>query len=227
MKDKIDLIKYRIHQAAIAAGRDPASVRLVAASKSISVDQLTMATDTGIDIFGENYIQEAVGKIEMLADRSIHWHFIGHLQSKKAKYAVRYFDLIHTVDSIKLASALNQAAKKIDKIQNILIQVNISKEGTKSGVNYEDTLSLVKDISPLENVSVKGLMTMPPYFDDPEKSRPFFKALAELKQTINAQSIPKISMIELSMGMTDDFETAIEEGATLVRIGTAIFGDRH
>jgi PLP dependent protein len=226
MKDKIDQITYRIRQAAVTSGRDPDSVRLVAASKSVSVKQMIIAADAGINIFGENYVQEALKKIEALPDRSIHWHFIGHLQSKKAKYAVRYFDLIHTVDNIKLAVALNQEAKKIQKIQYVLIQINISKEPTKSGVVLEDAVTLIRDISFLENLSVKGLMTMPPHSDNPEKSRPFFKALAELKQTIGELSIPDISMNELSMGMTDDFETAIEEGATLVRIGTAIFGER-
>jgi PLP dependent protein len=226
MKDKIDQIKYRIRQAAFASGRAPTEVRLVAASKSISVEQLKMAMDAGVDIFGENYVQEAIGKIEILADKRIHWHFIGHLQSKKAKYAVRYFDLIHTVDSMKLAIALNQEAKKIHKVQDILIQVNISKEATKSGVAAEEAFPLVKDISSLKNLSLKGLMTMPPYFNDPEKSRLFFRTLAEIKQAIDEQSIPNTSMIELSMGMSGDFETAIEEGATLVRIGTAIFGDR-
>ena len=186
-----------------------------------------MAIDAGVDIFGENYVQEAIKKIEALTDLPIHWHFIGHLQSKKAKYAVRYFDLIHTVDSLKLAVALDQQAKKIHKVQDILVQVNVAMEPTKSGVKVEDVFSLVKDISSLENLSVKGLMTMPPYFDSPEKSRPFFKALAELKQAIGEQSIPNIIMKELSMGMTDDFETAIDEGATLVRIGTAIFGERQ
>jgi PLP dependent protein len=227
MKDRIDSIKYRIHQAAIDSGRLPDSVRLVAASKAISAERITLAINAGIDIFGENYVQEAINKIETLTENPVHWHFIGHLQSKKAKYAVCYFDLIHTVDSFKLAVALNQAAKKINKIQDILIQVNVSGETTKSGVSVSDAFSLIKNISPLENLCVKGLMTMPPYFDDPEKSRPFFKILAQLKQEIEVQSIPHICMHELSMGMTGDFEAAISEGATLVRIGTAIFGERQ
>lgn len=227
MKDRIDSIKYRIHQAAIESGRLPDSVRIVAASKSITAERIRLAINAGIDILGENYVQEAINKIEALTESPVHWHFIGHLQSKKAKYAVHYFDLIHTVDSFKLAVALDQAAQKINKIQNILIQVNVSGETTKSGVSVSDLFSLIKNISSLGNLCVKGLMTMPPYFDDPEKSRPFFKILAQLKQEIDAQSIPRIFMHELSMGMTGDFEAAISEGATLVRIGTAIFGERQ
>jgi PLP dependent protein len=226
MKDKIDHIRYRIKEAAIASGRDPDSVRLVAAGKSVPIDQLRLAIESGIDNFGENYIQEAIKKIQALANIPVRWHFIGHLQSKKAKYAVRYFDLIHTVDSLKLARALDLEAKKIGKVQDILIQVNVSKEATKSGIFAEECAVLVKKISSFENLFVKGLMTMPPYFNDPEKSRPFFKALAHLKQTIDIQAIPRVVMEELSMGMTDDFEIAILEGATLVRIGTAIFGKR-
>jgi PLP dependent protein len=227
MKDRIDRIRGRIRQAAIASGREPNSVRLIAASKSIPLEGLQLAIEAGVEIFGENYIQDAIKKIEALANFPVRWHFIGHLQSKKAKSAVRYFELIHTVDSIKLAVALDQAAKKINKVQDILIQVNISGEATKSGVSVEEVLFLIKDISSLGNLRISGLMTMPPYFDDPEKSRPFFKALAQLKQDMDKQAIPHVFMKELSMGMTDDFETAISEGATLVRIGTGIFGERQ
>ncbi len=226
MKDRIDRIISRIDKAVIGSGRKPGSVRLVAASKAISAQQLRLAIDAGVEIFGENYIQEAIQKIEALKGMPIHWHFIGHLQSKKAKSAVRHFDLIHTVDTIKVAFALNQEAKKINKIQDILIQVNVSGESTKSGVSIDCVLSLIKGISSLENLCLRGLMTMPPYADDPEQSRPYFKALAELKASIDRQSIPHIFMNELSMGMTDDFETAIAEGATMVRVGTAIFGER-
>ena len=155
------------------------------------------------------------------------WHFIGHLQSNKAKYAVRLFDLIHSVDSLKLARELDKQSRKINKIQEILIQVNISEEASKSGVSVNDTLRLLKDISRLENLSVKGLMTMPPFFNAPEKARPYFTALRKLRDQIKMEAISNISMDELSMGMTGDFETAIEEGATLVRIGTAIFGARQ
>jgi hypothetical protein len=204
-----------------------ASIRLVAVSKTIPAEVVRDAIEAGILELGENYIQEAKEKINALAAFPVTWHFIGHLQSNKAKYAVRLFDLIHSVDSLKLAQVLNKYAKKIDKIQAILIQVNVAKEVSKSGVYVEDTLQLLKEVSRLENIAVKGLMTMPPFFNAPEKARPYFTALRELRDQIKMEAISNISMDELSMGMTGDFETAIEEGATIVRIGTAIFGDRR
>ena len=185
------------------------------------------AIEAGVTDLGENYIQEAREKVNILATANVNWHFIGHLQSNKAKYAVRLFDLIHSVDSFKLAQELNKHAQKNDKIQSILIQVNVAQEDSKSGVYVEDTIALIRDISQLENVAIKGLMTMPPYFNAPEKARPFFAALSRLQDQIKAARIPNIAMDELSMGMTGDFEAAIAEGATMVRIGTAIFGERR
>ena len=204
-----------------------ASIRLVAVSKTMPAEVVKEGIEAGISDLGENYIQEAKEKINALAAFPVTWHFIGHLQSNKAKYAVRLFDLIHSVDSLKLAQELNKYAQKNDKIQGILIQVNVAKEVSKSGVYVEDTMQLLKEVSRLENIAVKGLMTMPPYFNAPEKARPFFTALRELRDQIKMEAIPNISMDELSMGMTGDFEAAIEEGATIVRIGTAIFGDRR
>ena len=204
-----------------------ASIRLVAVSKTMPAEVVRDAIKAGILELGENYIQEAKKKINTLAAFPVTWHFIGHLQSNKAKYAVRLFDLIHSVDSLKLAQELNKYAKKNDKIQAILIQVNVAKEASKSGVYVEDTLQLLKEVSRLENIAVKGLMTMPPFFNAPEKARPYFKSLRKLRDQIKMEAISNISMDELSMGMTGDFETAIEEGATIVRIGTAIFGDRR
>jgi hypothetical protein len=226
VKDRIIKIRDRITQTALSCGRNPSNVNLVAVTKTVSAGTIKAAIDAGIFIFGENYIQEAMTKIDDLSDTRVSWHFIGHLQSNKAKYAVRYFDLIHTIDTLKLAQEINRQAKKLDKIQNILVQVNIAMEATKSGVAYEDTISLIREISTLENLSVKGLMTMPPFFNQPEKVRPYFKHLAQLKNQIQNKAIKNVEMNELSMGMTGDFEVAIEEGATLVRIGTAIFGDR-
>jgi len=193
----------------------------------MSAEVVKEAIEAGVTDLGENYIQEAKDKINTLAAYPVTWHFIGHLQSNKAKYAVRLFDLIHSVDSLKLAKELDKYARKNDKTQAILIQVNVAKEDSKSGAYIEDTVQLLRDVSRLENISVKGLMTLPPYFNAPEKVRPFFAALRKLRDHIRQQAIPNISMEELSMGMTGDFETAIEEGATLVRIGTAIFGDRR
>ena len=227
MKNRIERVKKRIKDTAEACKRSMASIRLVAVSKTMPAEVVRDAIEAGILDLGENYIQEAKEKINTLAAYPVIWHFIGHLQSNKAKYAVRLFDLIHSVDSLKLAQELNKYAKKNDKIQAILIQVNVAKEASKSGVYVEDTVQLLKEISRLENIAVKGLMTMPPYFNAPQKARPFFTALRELGDQIKMEAIPNISMAELSMGMTGDFEAAIEEGATIVRIGTAIFGDRR
>ena len=227
MKNRIEQVKKRIKDTAEACKRPMASIRLVAVSKTMPAEVVRDAIEAGISDLGENYIQEAKEKINALAAYPVTWHFIGHLQSNKAKYAVRLFDLIHSVDSLKLAQELNKYAQKNDKIQAILIQVNVAKEVSKSGVYVEDTVQLLKEVSRLENIAVKGLMTMPPYFNAPEKARPFFTALRELRDQIKMEAIPNISMDELSMGMTGDFEAAIEEGATIVRIGTAIFGDRR
>ncbi|MCK4488124.1 MAG: YggS family pyridoxal phosphate-dependent enzyme, partial [Desulfobacterales bacterium] len=154
------------------------------------------------------------------------WHFIGHLQSNKAKYAVRLFDLIHSIDSLNLAKELNKRASALGKVQKILVQVNISGEATKSGIETEQAVRLVRHIAPLENISIQGLMTMPPFFNAPEKVRPYFKALKNLQDLIRDEAIANVHITELSMGMSGDFAAAIEEGATLVRVGTAIFGER-
>ncbi|UCD83170.1 MAG: YggS family pyridoxal phosphate-dependent enzyme [Desulfobacterales bacterium] len=221
------MVKERMRRAAEACRRPVESVRLIAVSKTMPAEVVREAIEAGVTDLGENYIQEAKDKINSLARFSVNWHFIGHLQSNKAKYAVRMFDLIHSVDSLKLAKELNKYAKNNGKTQSVLIQVNVAREDSKSGVYAEDTLKLLTDISRLENIAVKGLMTMPPFFNAPEKVRPFFAALRKLRDQIKAEDIPNIAMDELSMGMTGDFETAIAEGATMVRIGTAIFGERY
>ena len=226
MKQRLEQIKERIRKACESCSRDADSVRLVAVSKTIAAGTVQAAIEAGVTILGENYMQEAREKFNALVQYPVSWHFIGHLQSNKAKYAVRLFDLIHSVDSLKLARELDKQAKKVDKIQQILVQVNISAEDTKSGTSADETPGLISEISKLENLSIRGLMTMPPYFYQPEKVKPFFAALRELRDQIKAQSLPNVSLEELSMGMTGDFEVAIEEGATLVRIGTAIFGER-
>jgi pyridoxal phosphate enzyme (YggS family) len=227
LKQRLQQIRQRIRQAAESCNRDADSVRLVTVSKTIAAEIVKEAIDAGVTILGENYVQEARDKFKALVQYPVSWHFIGHLQSNKAKYAVRLFDLIHSVDSLKLARELNKQAGKVDKIQQILLQVNISAEATKSGISTDEAPRLIAEISQLKNLSVKGLMTMPPYFYQPEKVQPFFAALRELRDQIKEQSLPNVSLDELSMGMTGDFEVAIKEGATLVRIGTAIFGERQ
>jgi pyridoxal phosphate enzyme (YggS family) len=226
IKNRLEKVKDRIKEAAKACDRNPESISLVAVSKTVSTDNVQKAIEAGVTILGENYVQEARDKIADLMDSSVSWHFIGHLQSNKAKYAVKLFDLIHSVDSLKLARELNKQAQKNGKIQQILVQVNISREETKSGISIDETMNLVNDISRLENLSIRGLMTMPPFFNQPEKVRPYFAALRDLRDQIQQNSTPNVSMDELSMGMTGDFEVAIEQGATMVRVGTAIFGER-
>jgi pyridoxal phosphate enzyme (YggS family) len=226
VKTRLEKVKRRISDAAKDCGRSPESIKLVAVSKTVGSDRVGKAIDAGVTILGENYIQEAKEKFAALSDRPVKWHFIGHLQSNKAKYAVRMFDLIHSVDSIKLAKALDKEARKNAKVQDILVQVNISREETKTGIDPSEATDLISRIADLDHIRVLGLMTMPPFFDDPESARPFFQQLAALKEKIKGHNIAGTQMDELSMGMTGDFEVAIEEGATLVRIGTAIFGER-
>jgi pyridoxal phosphate enzyme (YggS family) len=226
IQKRIDEIHERIRLAAVRAGRNPVDIRLVAVTKTIPLERIREAVAAGLRTFGENYIQEARDKFRELADPAVSWHFIGHLQTNKAKYAVRQFDLIHTVDSLRLAEELNREATKLSRIQEILIQVNISMEPTKSGVAENDAFSLIQGVSGLSHLRIRGLMTMPPYDEDPECSRPFFRALRVLADRIRGLNMPGVSMADLSMGMSHDFEIAIEEGATLVRIGTAIFGER-
>jgi pyridoxal phosphate enzyme (YggS family) len=218
-------VMQRISTAAQACGRDPLSIQLVAAAKGHSAALVREALEAGAGIVGENYIQEAQARFEILSDPSIRWHFIGRLQSNKAKYAVRMFELIHSVDSVKLAAELDRQARKAGKTQQILVQVNISREPSKTGVGQEQALELIGSIMAFSNVRIQGLMTMPPYFDAPERARPYFAALRHLRDQVR-QTLG-IPLEDLSMGMTGDFEVAIQEGATLVRIGTAIFGERR
>lgn len=226
IKTRLKHVKDQISEAAVACGRDPETVKLVAVSKTVHTDRILAAIKAGVTDLGENYIQEAREKIEALREENVSWHFIGHLQSNKAKYAVRLFDLIHSIDSLKLAKELNKRASALGKVQKILVQVNISGEATKSGIETEQAVRLVRHIALLENISIQGLMTMPPFFNAPEKVRPYFKALKNLQDLIRDEAIANVHVTELSMGMSGDFAAAIEEGATLVRVGTAIFGER-
>ncbi|MDH3566782.1 MAG: YggS family pyridoxal phosphate-dependent enzyme [Desulfobacteraceae bacterium] len=227
MIKRIQNIQKRIKEAADGCGRDPSTVRLVAVSKTIPVNRVREAIEAGVTVLGESYVQEAREKFNQLATYPVSWHFIGHLQTNKAKYAVRLFDMIHSVDTLKLARELNKQSQKNAKVQNILIQINISKESSKSGADAQNVLDLIDTVRHLENLSVKGLMTMPPFFNDPEKARPYFSALRNLRDRIRQETPPEVALDELSMGMTGDFEVAIQEGATFVRIGTAIFGERR
>jgi pyridoxal phosphate enzyme (YggS family) len=223
IRDNLLKVRERIERAAQKAGRDPKEIRLVAVSKTVEVARIKEAIEAGVSILGENYVQEAQKKIEALGG-PVSWHFIGHLQSNKAKYAVRLFDVIHSIDSVPLAEELNRRAEQEDRLIKMMIEVNLSKEATKFGTDEERVLNLAKRIQNLKHLSLEGLMTMPPYFDSPEMSRPYYVALRKLKERLMKEGIP---MQELSMGMSHDFEIAIEEGATYVRVGTAIFGPRQ
>jgi pyridoxal phosphate enzyme (YggS family) len=227
MKRNLISIQQRIERSAKACGRDPKTVRLVAVGKTQSADRVREAILAGATIIGESYIQEARQKFDQLVDMTVQWHFIGHLQSNKAKYAVRMFDLIHSVDSMKLATELNKQARKIGKRQSILIQVNIGDAPSKSGLAEKEAAGHIVRIAEMENLHVQGLMTMPPFFDNPEKARPYFAALRRLRDSLASSTRRTSDFKELSMGMTGDFEVAIHEGATLVRIGTALFGARQ
>ncbi len=218
-------IRQRIRTAAETAGRDPSTVRLVAVSKTRPADDIIEAFRAGQTIFGENYVQELTTKLDQVQE-PVQWHVIGHLQSNKVKYIAGRVALIHSVDRLSLAEEINRQWGKLGRICPVLIQVNISGESTKSGTTEEGALQLVKDCALLPNIRVQGLMTMPPFFDDPEAARPYFAELRRLSRTIEAAGIPDVEMRELSMGMSGDFEAAIQEGATLVRVGTAIFGER-
>lgn len=224
--DNLKIVQNRIAAAAHRARRDPSSIKLIVVTKTVDIGRLREAVKAGAAILGENRVQEAREKIEVLGPVA-DWHLIGRLQTNKAKYAVRLFSLIHSVDSLELARELDRQAAKARKVQDVLIEVNTSLEASKAGIGAEGALALVQEAAKLGNIAVKGLMTIPPFFDDPEKARPYFKELCGLAERIARERIPGVSMQELSMGMSGDFETAIEEGATMVRVGTAIFGERR
>jgi pyridoxal phosphate enzyme (YggS family) len=223
--ENIKAIEARIAATAARAGRKPSSVKLVAVTKNVDPEKIKEAAAAGAAILGENRVQEAREKIEQLGAIAS-WHLIGTLQSNKAKYAVKLFDMIHSVDSIGLAREIDKQAAKIGKIQDVLIEVSIAGEETKAGAAIEGVMALVREAAGLRNISIKGLMTIPPFLDDPEAVRPYFRTLRELAARIANENIPGVSLQELSMGMSNDFEVAIEEGATMVRVGTAIFGER-
>jgi hypothetical protein len=223
--DNLARIQERINRAALRCSRQPEEIRLVAVSKTVPLERIREAVSAGATILGENYIQEAREKIALIGTEP-EWHFIGHLQSNKARIAAELFSLIHSVDRMTLAQELNKEAARKKKILPVLIQVNISGEETKSGIDAAGTRQLVQQAALLPHLSIQGLMTMPPWFENPEKARPYFIALRKLRDELAGEKIPNVSLKELSMGMSGDFETAIEEGATLVRIGTAIFGER-
>jgi PLP dependent protein len=222
----LQTIRLQIQETASKCGRDPAAIRLVAVSKKCPVSSLHEAMQADQFLFGENYIQEAVQKKEATGDVAL-FHFIGHLQSNKVRPAAHTFQMIETIDRFKLAAALDKELKLQGKTMDILVQVNIGREPQKSGVLPEDTEKLFTQIIPLSNLRIQGLMTIPPFVEDPEQTRPYFRALRLLAEKMQEKKyFFDNTHVELSMGMSSDYTIAIEEGATLVRVGTAIFGNR-
>jgi pyridoxal phosphate enzyme (YggS family) len=217
----------QINEAAAKCNRDPSGIKLLAASKSQSIAQIRAAVEAGIRLFGENYVQEAKAKKEAIK-QSIEWHMIGHLQRNKVKQALALFDLIQSLDSLELARELDKEAKKKEreKIVCTFVEVNVGGEETKSGIARDKLVPLLQEVGDLTHLRVEGLMTIPPFRQNPEEVRPYFRALRELQMELRELKIPNVDLKELSMGMTHDFPVAIEEGATIVRIGTAIFGPR-
>jgi pyridoxal phosphate enzyme (YggS family) len=226
IQENLQRIRERITAAAVRVGRDPAAVRLIAVAKMKPAALIEAAAAAGQTLFGESYVQELVDKIEAVKV-PVEWHFIGALQTNKVKYLRGRVALIHSLDRLSLAEEIDRQWRKDGQKADVLVQVNLGDETSKSGVAEEAAIELVRRVAAFPHLRIRGLMALPPYCDDPENVRPFFRRLRELAGDIRDLSLPGVEMWELSMGMSHDFEVAIEEGATLVRVGTAIFGERH
>ena len=225
IRRNVEEIRKRIAQAAAKAGRKPEEITLVAVTKTVEPTRIIAAIDAGVCDLGENRVQELCGKTDVL-DIGCRWHLIGHLQTNKVKYIIDKVSLIHSLDSLELAEEINKRAEKAGKVMDVLIQVNVAGEETKFGIAPETTLQFVKNVSKLEHIRIKGLMTIAPAVSDPEEVRWVFADLRKLLIDIRKENIDNVDMDYLSMGMSNDFEVAIEEGAHMVRIGTALFGKR-
>jgi pyridoxal phosphate enzyme (YggS family) len=223
--DNVRKIKQKIREVCLKTGRNPEDVTIVAVTKTVPVERIIEVVKAGIYDIGENKVQELLEKRKSIDN--VRWHFVGHLQTNKVKYIVDFVHLIHSVDSFKLALEIDKRAKRINRVVDVLIEVNTSGELTKYGVKPEEALNLVRQISEnCEYVRVKGLMTVAAYLPNPEDVRPMFRTLRELRDEISKFNLRNVEMRHLSMGMSNDYEVAVEEGATIVRIGTAIFGPR-
>jgi hypothetical protein len=227
IRENLAKIRQNLVSSCAKAGRLPAEVTLVCVAKNRSIGQILEVLESAVKDIGENKVQEALVHHKAIADtpyaRQIKWHMIGHLQTNKVKEAVRIFDIIHSVDSLRLAEEINRQAAKINKLQDILIEVKTSPEESKAGISSPEVSELVKSILVLKNLRLLGFMTMAPSDKDPENARPYFRQLRELKAKFNDLRITNHQLRELSMGMSDDFQIAVEEGATMVRIGRAVF----
>jgi pyridoxal phosphate enzyme (YggS family) len=224
---RLEQVRGRIAAAAVGAGRDPSEIRLVAVSKTFDADAVRAAARAGQRAFGENRVQEGLEKIEATAGETLEWHLIGHLQSNKAKKAAKAFAWIESIDSRDVLDKIEAAAREAGAAPRVLIQVDLAQETTKFGVPAADVGPLVRAALDARAVQLAGLMLLPPFSDDPEQSRPWFRRLRELRDALVADGCPADRLRELSMGMSHDFQIAIDEGATIVRVGTAIFGRRE
>lgn len=224
--ENLEKVRKKIEAAAQRAGRDPAEIKLVAVTKTVEVPQIEEAIAAGITAIGENRVQELRKKYPEVT-LPVEWHLIGHLQTNKVKYIVDKVDLVHSLDRFSLAQEIAKRAQQAGRIMPVLVQVNVAQEETKFGLRVEETEEFIRRVSELEGIKIQGLMTIAPYVEDPEEVRPVFRKLKELSEEIQDKAIPKVEMKYLSMGMSNDYEVAIEEGANLVRIGTAIFGERN
>ncbi|MGC4096765.1 MAG: YggS family pyridoxal phosphate-dependent enzyme [Nitrospira sp.] len=224
---RVQSVLTRIRSAEQKAGRPAGAVRLVAATKMVPVEHIAEGVRAGLSIVGENRVQEALSKITAFTQSPVQWHFIGHLQRRKVRSVMGLFDLIHSVDSLDLAQEIDRRAGEAGRQQNVLLEVNIGGESTKTGFSPDDIVRAVSLMAEFSHTCIKGLMTIPPPTTDPDSARPYFRQLRAFAGQIAALGLPTVSMDELSMGMSHDYEVAIEEGATLVRVGTALFGARH
>lgn len=222
-QERLDAVNRRIESACARAGRDPAGVKLIAVSKTHGPESIREAVDGGLRVFGENKVQEARAKIPLCAG-NLSWHMVGHLQRNKAHDAVQLFEMIHSIDSLKLLETIDAACDEAGRNMPVLIEVNVSGESSKFGMAPEAVPEILESANRLMHVSIVGLMTMPPFTEEIEKARPHFRRLRELRDQWRAAT--GIGLEDLSMGMTHDFEVAIEEGATWIRVGTALFGER-
>lgn len=222
----LTVVRDALERSAAEADRSPDSLRLVAVTKSVSADRVREAHGLGIRVVGENRVQDALAKQAQLSDLALEWHLIGHLQTNKVKQAVGNFALIHSVDSLRLLEAIDAQARALGIRQDILLQVNVAREGTKFGFSPEEVPAALEEALALRGVAVRGLMAIAPRAADPEAVRPVFRSLRQLRETCQALAGDRADLVELSMGMSADFRIAVAEGATLVRIGTGIFGER-
>ncbi len=225
LRENFRQVEENIRRACGRAGRDPGDVTLIAVSKTKPVELLREAYDLGTRVFGENKVQEIVEKYEALP-KDIHWHMIGQLQRNKVKYIIDKVDLIHSVDSVRLAETIEKEAAKHDLTANILLEVNVAEEESKFGLKVDEVEQVVDEIAKFSHIKVCGLMTIAPFVENPEENRPYFRRLRNLSVDIGGKNVDNVTMSILSMGMTNDYEVAVEEGATMVRVGTGLFGAR-